>query len=474
MNRIIAILMLWAFPILASAQIAVFPSEEKGPFKPVNSVNNGPKVSAFEGNRNAREYADARFPFARLHDSRFAEHYGGQFTVDISAIFPDFSKDENDPSSYEFIFTDRYISRILSTGTQVFFRLGQSIEHGPKKYFVNPPEDFGKWARICEHIIRHYNEGWAKGFRHNIRYWEIWNEFDCGRGGMKDQTAANKNLPCWTGTAAQFYDFYETAAKHLKKHFPNLMIGGPALAGTRFVEPFITEMAVRKVPMDFFSWHWYGIDPAKCIEKADKVRACLDANGYRETQSICSEWNYVINFKDANPASMEVVQSLKGAAFNAAVMIAAQNSSSLDMMHYYDARLSTRYNGLFSGEQGCVPLKGYYAYYAWSRLALLETQVEVKVDDERYQAIAAKSADGTIRLLVNRFTPDNNDLLPLACKVAVPEGYQAVDMHLTDKLRSYTETPVHFGKDGRLEVFLYPNAFALIEFKTNNYLWKQK
>ena len=63
-------------------------------------------------------------------------------------------------------------------GTKPFYRLGQSIEHQTKKYGIYPPKDFKKWAKICEHIIRHYNEGWANGYRMGIEYWEIWNEAD--------------------------------------------------------------------------------------------------------------------------------------------------------------------------------------------------------------------------------------------------------------------------------------------------------
>ncbi len=28
-----------------------------------------------------------------------------------------------------------------------------------------PPKDFKKWAVICEHIIRHYDENWANGYQ---------------------------------------------------------------------------------------------------------------------------------------------------------------------------------------------------------------------------------------------------------------------------------------------------------------------
>ena len=47
------------------------------------------------------------------------------------------------------------------------------ISHGE-----NPPRDPARWAAVCAGIVRHYNEGWAGGFRHDIRYWEIWNEPD--------------------------------------------------------------------------------------------------------------------------------------------------------------------------------------------------------------------------------------------------------------------------------------------------------
>ena len=67
-----------------------------------------------------------------------------------------------------------------------------------------------KWAVICEHIIRHYNEGWADGYKLNIKYRELWNEPDLG-----DAT--------WGGTKEQFFDLYVTAAKHLRECFPDIL-----------------------------------------------------------------------------------------------------------------------------------------------------------------------------------------------------------------------------------------------------------
>ena len=86
----------------------------------------------------------------------------------------------------------------------MFYRLGVTIENHAwiKNYHAKPPRDFAKWARICEHIVRHYNEGWADGFKWNIKYWEIWNEPD----GNKP-TADGRPGPTWTGTNAQFLNF---------------------------------------------------------------------------------------------------------------------------------------------------------------------------------------------------------------------------------------------------------------------------
>ncbi len=38
---------------------------------------------------------------------------------------------------------------------------------------------------------------------------------------------------CRGGTKAPFFDLYEIAANHLKSCFPDLMIGGPAVAGVK-------------------------------------------------------------------------------------------------------------------------------------------------------------------------------------------------------------------------------------------------
>ena len=131
-------------------------SKVAGPIKPMNAVNNGPVSKSVRGMSNFEDYKALEIPFARNHDASFYSNYGGEHTVDVHSIFRNFDADENDPASYIFSPTDKYIANTEDAGTRTFYRLGASIEHG-YKYGTYPPADFAKWARICEHIIMHYN-----------------------------------------------------------------------------------------------------------------------------------------------------------------------------------------------------------------------------------------------------------------------------------------------------------------------------
>ena len=122
-----------------------------GKIKPMNAVNNGPVGGEARDSGNFMLYKEAEIPYARNHDAAFYSDYGGEFTVDVHNIFRNFDADENDPSSYIFEPTDKYIKMTAAAGTETFYRLGSKIEHG-FKYGTYPPKDFLKWAKICEHI----------------------------------------------------------------------------------------------------------------------------------------------------------------------------------------------------------------------------------------------------------------------------------------------------------------------------------
>ena len=372
-------------------RISVDFSKQAGTVKPMHATNNGPiyKFAADQRITNIDAFREAGIPFARNHDASFNATYGGEHSVDVHNIFPDFEKDPYDPASYDFPMTDEYIKVTEYAGVKTYYRLGSKIEHGVKKYGTLPPKDFHKWAVICEHIIRHYTEGWADGFHYDMPYWEIWNEPD-----LDPDDSTHKR--CWGGTKVQFFELYHITATHLKTCFPHLKIGGPALAGKLdWAEDFLAQL---KAPLDFFSWHIYKNDPRLVSEKAEKVRALLDRYGFEKTESILNEWNYVRGWKgDDWYYSLKMEKSLKGAAFIAGTMCECQRGT-VDMLMYYDARPCSM-NGMFSTDFVCEKLKGYYPFYMFNTLYQLKNAVAAHSDTpEGYTCAACNDQEAAVML----------------------------------------------------------------------------
>lgn len=397
-------------------------SKKGGPFKILNATNGGPwhKRHANDQMRsNFEDYKAARIPYSRNHDSGIVMIYGGPYSHDITYIFPDFDADPYDPASYDFACTDESILICLEAGTETFFRLGQTIEHQIKKHGTLPPKDFKKWAVICEHIIRHYNEGWSDGFELNIEYWEIWNEPDLSRD---DST----HKPTWGGTRAQFFDFYEVAAKHLKGCFPNLKIGGPAISGSlEWADAFLSEMSNRGVSLDFFSWHGYCDRPQKMMEKAVKVREMMDKYNYRNAESILNEWNYIRGWKEDFIYSIKSIHGLKGSSFTMAYICEAQRSS-IDMLMYYDTRPSCL-NGVFDFYT-YEKLKGYYPLYWYGMFYDYENEIPSENKIENIYSLCGVNKDGKILAVVTYYSDDDNA--------------ESKDVELD------------FGKEGKYEIYL--------------------
>jgi len=348
-----------------------------GPVKPVNGVGQPPMrgldTSLFH------YLTEAGIPFSRLHD--VGGYLGGSLFVDIPNIFRCFDSDPEDPSSYDFGFTDVLISGLVEAGVEPFFRLGVTIENycTVKAYTIYPPSDSLKWARICEGIIRHYTEGWANGFRYNIRYWEIWNEPDNEKDPLLN--------PMWRGTKEQFYDLYDTAAVYLKKRFPHLKIGGYGSCGfyalfnesappaanvgerydyfMEFFDGFIDRIKASGAPLDFFSWHSYG-SIENNIVCANYARKRLDDAGFTSAEIFCNEWNLDIGLK----GTLKHASSVAG-------MLLAFSDVPLDGAMFYDAQLSTSdYGGLFNPLTK-KPFAAYYSFAMFSELRKLGRMLPV-------------------------------------------------------------------------------------------------
>ncbi len=417
---VVLLLLLCGMDLRGQAVVSVDPSAVLGAVKPMNAANNGPTSNTMES------YKSLRIPFARTHDTPLGEEYGGH-CIDINQVFPDFSANVNSPKSYDFTNSDVVLLNMQKAGTKPFYRLGQSIEHQKRKYGIYPPANYRKWAKICEHIIRHYNEGWADGFEMGIEYWEIWNEPDLDQPQDRWKTDPRT----WAGTMEQFDELYVVAAKHLKKCFPDLKIGGPAFANPRKYGPAFLECVKENgAPLDFFSHHMYHRKPARIVEDVRIIRKMLDEKGFGAAESILNEWNYNRSWNETDNYSGKMRPTVKGAAFVGAVMCACQNEP-VDMLMYYDLRPNTIWCGPWSPFV-CDLRPPYWALYYWAELADYGTQVESGCDTDNIYTCAARSKDGGVRLLVVRYHEDDSQNAPCEVSLHLPDGWRVTGVRMTD------------------------------------------
>lgn len=371
-----------------------------GKIKPMHAVNNMP----LRGTSDSMHHyvKEAGIPYVRLHDT--GGMYGANRFVDIENIFRDFSADENDPASYDFAFTDWLLNSIDAQNTKIFYRLGTTIENSQhiKAYRIYPPKDNMKWARICEKIIAHYNEGWANGFKLGIQYWEIWNEPD-NYPDIEDNCM-------WKGTFEEYLELYKVTSRHLRERFPDIKIGGYASCGfyaiftdeyiesahsssrtDYFVECFHKFMKFVKendLPLDFFSWHSYsGIEKNIAYEKY--VHEQLLEYGYENTESILNEWN---------PGTQRR-GTLADSAYISEMMLQMQNTT-CDMLMYYNGDINGVYNGLYN-PLTFEPFKAYYVLKAYNELYKLENQASVINELENTTCIAASDGQNQAAVITN-------------------------------------------------------------------------
>lgn len=436
-----------------AAEVKVDFDIEKGAIKPVNAVGQPPMIGAPRNYSMLHYLKEAGIPYSRLHDVRGA--FGGNLYVDIPNLFRDFDADETKAENYDFAFTDTLMKALDANGIEPFFRLGVTIENYPDiaRYRIDPPKDPAKWARICEHVMRHYTEGWANGFKFKITYWEIWNEADINPDPEISMM--------WHGKFSEYIDLYEVTSKHLKARFPHLKIGGFAGCGfyvasskkpaesdaagmkrwnqidyhDRCTREFLAAVRDRKCPLDFFSYHSYDSvqNVMKQIEYCQKL---LEGYGLGNVETWLDEW--------LPRPHHDRLGTAEQASDVAAMLIGMQNSS-LHASCIYDAKCGIgTYSPLFN-PMTYKPHKAYYCYTAFNELRKCGTAVATVTDGtDGFWATAAKGKEGAAVMLSN----NTKVAMPLKCDF---KGRRVVSCRITDDVR----TDVQVGLPSELPPFSF-------------------
>ncbi|MBQ7696851.1 MAG: hypothetical protein IJT50_17235 [Lentisphaeria bacterium] len=387
-------------------QVRVSNSTPGGKIRKINGGNLGPvmNAAAHPYGDTRQEFAALNIPLTRLHDAPYENP--ARHLVDVPMIFPNMKDDAEDPDNYFFAETDDYIGDILECGTQVMYRLGVSIEHGLRRYYLKPPEDVEKYAAVCANIIRHMNEGKWNGHHFDIRYWEIWNEPENWDGNDDKQPFQPRQ---WDGTLEEFNEFYCKLAGKLKSLFPHLMIGGPSHgAPLKCGKEFLEYCKKNEAPLDFYTCHCYSDSVERYRDLVFTVRKMMDEAGFPDAELHLNEWHYHPPYPKDHPtytlAERRVFLSkyydeskgLDSAAMLCAVMTAWQDAP-IDMGGYYTTGGTGGY-GIYSGVY--VPTPSYFGLKAFGEIVRFPERVRCESEAPVY-ALAGKNDAGEHALLVS-------------------------------------------------------------------------
>ncbi len=373
-----------------------------GRIKPVNSINGAPRSGGYDLPYDmSEEFSEMAIPFVRTSSPK--GEYGFNQFVNIHCIFPDFDADPDSEDSYNFLPTDLYIASIKSAGADVFFRLGESAEPFARKVYNKAPADPEKWASVCEHIIMHYNEGWANGFKLNIKYFEIWSAPDSPQG--------------FTGTREEYFELYRVTSLRLRERFPRIKLGAYGQSGfyslnrldateemksyIPFMQRFFKFVAENDLPFDFFTWSCYTSNPDELAMHIKYARTYLDAAGLKRTRSIICEYNTVRKGGVPNAKRPDLPSEL------CTSLILAQKSS-VDMMFYSTSDVHSRDNAFYSIDD--FDTHRHYAAYgvmtAFGRLARLSSVAETTGDyrKEAYSLCAFDKNEASLILVTRNYT----------------------------------------------------------------------
>ena len=349
--------------LAVSAAVAVNFDSDMGRIRPeLHSSGFGPQICSCP-QENIDAIKSMGFKASRTHD--WALINPNERVCDYFHLFPLMCLDAKDPKNYVFAPTDYLLKRTREeVGHDIFFRLGTSIEHsGPKVHFNTLiPDDFDKVAEIFAATIRHYNRGWADGYAWGIKYWEIWNEPDghnntwClpdgddGVGEMADE----REMDLAAREARRrdlFAKFFVTVLKRIKREFPDVKVGGPALCSMRadYFTKLLKACKEAGVAPDFISWHAYTNNPDSVIRTIGIGRQLCDDFGFRDCEIIITEWHFFGEYswnelRSPDPKVQRRVwvgptshNGIDSSCFNL-TMLSKFQTSKLDQAYYYGCR----------------------------------------------------------------------------------------------------------------------------------------
>ena len=352
-----------------SAIVRVDLSIPVGEIKPMHGMCNGPVSYGADISDAFREIG---VPLVRFDGTDTAV---SGYAVDISKIFKSFGGDPSEPANYAFELTDKYVEAALLAGAKVIYRLGESRDLlgavAEKSY-----DDIDLLARVCVNIIRHYNDGWARGYHFDINYFELWS----GGEDVKHDI-----------------EIYGRLANAVKMHDESIKVGGMCYGDAARSRELLRACKKHRYPIDFLTVESFAGDPMAARSEMESLIAFAKNQGLAGIEVILGKWMMVDNdilgdvplqkaLKLNDPRAREMRRSLalsarsvKGAAYVAALATSLNEVKGVNAACFFDAQPAISPFCALTDEFG-VAEKPYYAFRAFGELYKARNAVLCTVD----------------------------------------------------------------------------------------------
>jgi len=245
--------------------------------------------------------AECGFRYIRFH---------GLFCDDMGV----YQEDKQGRPIYNWQYVDELFDFLESIGMKPFVELGfmpAALASGPQTIFwykanVTPPKDYAKWEAFITAFVRHVTERYGP---EEVRRWyfEVWNEPNLT--GFWMGTTGGKNDQEFAPIArAEYFKLYATTARAVKSVDAAYRVGGPATAGSGWIDETLAYCAAQGLPLDFVSTHSYATasgyldanghagtvfspDRGAITDEVKGVRARMDRSAFARAELHYTEWS---------------------------------------------------------------------------------------------------------------------------------------------------------------------------------------
>ncbi|HLP02078.1 MAG TPA: hypothetical protein VK163_08630 [Opitutaceae bacterium] len=198
---------------------------------------------------------------------RFVREQCGFRYIRFHGLFCDdmgvYQEDRQGRPIYNWQYIDELFDFLQSIGMKPFLELGfmpTALASGPQTIFwwrgnVTPPKDYAKWEAFITAFTRHVTERYGAD---EVRSWyfEVWNEPNL-TGFWIGTTGGKTDAEFAPIARAEYLRLYESTVRGVKAVDASYRVGGPATAGSGWIDETLAHCAERKLPLDFISTHEY-------------------------------------------------------------------------------------------------------------------------------------------------------------------------------------------------------------------------